>query len=460
MKRSSLWLGLVVACLSFYSYLLVYDVNAESRSNTADVARLADHLEATIVADTIPGTMKKGTEYPITITVRNDSNQTWSESNLIRLGAVGDSDPFANGRHLIKIGESVKPGDEYVFVFNMKAPSVTGEYLSDWRMLQENVKWFGAVLEKKIKVVEVLPARDATFLKSTIPDSMVGGKTYTVTLTVRNDGEATWSEKEMYRLGGMGDSDPFVNARQYFPQEQNVRTGQTYDFTFIMTAPLASGIYTSDWQMLQESITWFGDQFTKKVTVTSPYSKTSNSIYDASGRLIVEKMSTGQRVDYTYDANGNILEKYLSTNLLNNSRFEHGQDHWSFGSNMSVVAGDDNRHSFVQFQSSGGISATTVNSEIIPVKGSTAYSLSGFINNQLSAGALYIDWMEFDASGKLLIDGANVPIVGDNGNWNWGVITFTTTPKTTNLIVRIVADGNPAGVGYVDEIELTQGGRQ
>lgn len=372
--KKALLFGLVVCLCFFNNYLFAYFVNAEGMSDTTNIINLAYNLEATIVSDTIPETMKKGTEYPVTITVRNGSNQIWTESNLIRLGAVGDSDPFANGRHLIKNGESVKPGDEYVFEFIMKAPSTTGEYISDWRMLQENVKWFGAVLEKKIKVVEVLPARSAVFMKNTIPSTMDAGKTYTVTLTVRNDGESTWSEEDMYRLGGVEDSDPFATARQYLPPGKIILTGQTYDFTFTMTAPNASGIYTSDWQMLQESVTWFGEKLIKQITVTSPYSKTSSSDYDASGRLIVEKMSIGHRVDYTYDVNGNLLGKYLSVNLLNNSRFEHGQEHWNFGSNMSVVAGDDTRNSIVQFQSTGGIQATTVNSEVIPVKGKTAYS--------------------------------------------------------------------------------------
>ncbi|GIO86403.1 hypothetical protein J25TS5_33350 [Paenibacillus faecis] len=457
-KVKKLYSLTLVVFLSFLiCYLFAYNVNANVKTGATDIVNLADNLEATIISDTVPEIMRKGTEYPVTITVRNDSNQTWAESNFIRLGAVGDSDPFADGRHLIKIGESVEPGKYYVFEFNMKAPLTTGEYISDWRMLKENVTWFGAVLEKKIKVVEALPARGATVIKDTIPDSMITGKSYTVTITVRNDGESTWSEKEMYRLGGMGDSDPFANARQYLPQGQNIQTGQTCNFTFTMTAPNASGIYTSDWQMLQEGVTWFGEKLVKQITVTSPYSKTSSSIYDASGRLIVEKMSTGHRVDFTYDVNGNVLEKYLSVNLLNNSRFEHGQEHWNFGPNMSVVAGDDKHHSIVQFQSAGGLKATTVDSEEIPVKANTAYSLSGLVNNNLSAGSFYIDWMEFDANGKLLVDGASVPIKGSSGQWNRGVITFTTTSETARLIVRVVADGNPVGIGYVDDIELVQG---
>lgn len=457
-KVKKMYLFMLVASLSFISYyFFTYNVNANVKPSVTNIVNLADNLEATIISDTIPETMRRGTEYLVTITVRNDSNQTWSESNFIRLGAVGDSDPFAHGRHLIKIGDSVEPEDYYVFEFNMQAPLTTGEYISDWRMLKENVTWFGAVLEKKIKVVAALPAKGATFINNTIPDSMIAGKSYTVTITVRNDGEDTWSEKEMYRLGGVGDNDPFANARQHLPQGKTIRTGQTFDFTFTMTAPLASGIYTSDWQMLQEHTAWFGDKLTERITVTSPFSKTSNSIYDASGRLIVEKMSSGHRVDYTYDSNGNALEKYLSVNLLNNSRFEHGQDHWNFGAYMSVVGGDNGRYSVVKFQTTGGIQATTVNSEVIQVKGNTAYSLSGLVNDQLSSGSLYIDWLEYDANGKLLIDGAAVPIAGGKGNWNWGIITLTTTPSTTKMIVRVVTDGNPAGVGYVDNLELTQG---
>lgn len=222
---------------------------------------------ASIIAHTIPKTMRAGTTYPVSITVRNDGTETWSELNQYRLGDVGDSDPLSYGRKMIPNGQTVKPSESITFFFDMTAPIAMGYYTTDWRMLQENVAWFGETLSLEVSVEGFLPSHQATIMSDTIPSIMAKGHLYPVTITVRNDGGDTWSPANLYRLGASGDNDPFAETRQFIPSGQTVSPGQIHKFSFMMQAPAKTGNYITDWAMVHDLVTWFGTTLTKTIEV-------------------------------------------------------------------------------------------------------------------------------------------------------------------------------------------------
>ena len=102
------------------------------------------------VSDTIPTMMNAEESYGVSITLRN-RGVLWTEDKQIRLGAVGDSDPFAATRHTIT--GTVNPNSTYTFNFTMTAPTTPGFYTTDWRMLREGFTCFGATVEKQVEVV-------------------------------------------------------------------------------------------------------------------------------------------------------------------------------------------------------------------------------------------------------------------------------------------------------------------
>jgi len=86
-----------------------------------------------------------------------------------------------------------------------------------------------------------------------------------VHITLRNTG-VLWNEAQRFRLGAVGDSDPFTTqTRITIPTE--VEPGQDYTFTIHMTAPGQIGTYHTDWQMTREYITWFGPIVQKDIQV-------------------------------------------------------------------------------------------------------------------------------------------------------------------------------------------------
>jgi N-acetylmuramoyl-L-alanine amidase len=111
------------------------------------------------VSDTIPTEMEPGKSYAVSVTFRN-RGVLWTESKQIRLGAVDNSDPFSSATRVQVSGE-VDPGSTYTFSFTLTAPSTTGTYTTDWRMLRESVTWFGDTVTKQ--VVVKYPAAPADF---------------------------------------------------------------------------------------------------------------------------------------------------------------------------------------------------------------------------------------------------------------------------------------------------------
>ncbi|MFD0677376.1 MULTISPECIES: fibronectin type III domain-containing protein [unclassified Paenibacillus] len=140
---------------------------------TVDRIEYAYPFNASIVSDTIPATMQQGQNYPVSITLRNTGYGDWSEGSSFRLGAVGESDPFALGRQTITNNQNVSPGQEYTFYFNMTAPlgaNGLGNKITDWQMVLDGVTWFGQTLTKNVNVVDTIPPIGGSISSSsTIP---------------------------------------------------------------------------------------------------------------------------------------------------------------------------------------------------------------------------------------------------------------------------------------------------
>jgi hypothetical protein len=292
--------------------LVAYDDAADSeigqfRSYFDDIAITSPSpLESSIIADTIPTQIVSGHTYDATVTVRNDGSSTWSEATLFRLGAVGDGDPFAGGRQYLQNGETVALGQTHVFHIAMTTPWSPGTYTTDWQMVQDMVAWFGATLTKTVTVASP-PPYEASVVSDTIPTTMEAGHTYSVSITVRNEGANTWSEAEMYRLGAVNDSDPFAGGRQYLSAGDTVSPGQTHTFTFVMTAPMTAGSYVTDWRMVRDMYTWYGATLTKSVQVIPPSAWQFN--HNPDNRLDSIQLSPSSVIQYQYDANGNMTRR-------------------------------------------------------------------------------------------------------------------------------------------------------
>lgn len=147
----------------------------------------------------------------------------------------------------------------------------TQGYGSDWYLRLANqgskMQRGDIALSQTIPINSGTSPDNAVVVSDTIPTSMNPGQQYNVSVTMRNTGETAWNE-EYFKLGAVGDSDPFYgSSRVLMSGGTRVTYNGTYTFSFTMTAPSTPGAYTSDWQMVHERIRWFGGTLTKQIEV-------------------------------------------------------------------------------------------------------------------------------------------------------------------------------------------------
>ena len=102
--------------------------------------------DAVFVSQSVPASMTPGQTVSVSLTMKNIGTNTWTESGLTKLGsqnAQGNT-TWGTSRIWLAVGESVAPNAQHTFVFNVTAPTSEGTYNFQWKMVQEQVGWFGA----------------------------------------------------------------------------------------------------------------------------------------------------------------------------------------------------------------------------------------------------------------------------------------------------------------------------
>ncbi|MDP3051991.1 MAG: DUF4214 domain-containing protein [bacterium] len=100
---------------------------------------------AQFVSQSVPTAMIAGQSYSVSVTMRNMGTATWTKATSYKLGAQNPQDNLTWGLGRVELtdGESVAPGQQKTFSFNITAPAVPGAYNFQWRIVQEFVEWFG-----------------------------------------------------------------------------------------------------------------------------------------------------------------------------------------------------------------------------------------------------------------------------------------------------------------------------
>jgi hypothetical protein len=240
-------------------------------ANVAVTVNPAAARDAAFVSQSVPAAMIAGQTYAVSVTLQNTGTNTWTAAENYRLGSTNPSNNTTWGlnRVLLGAGESVAPGQQKTFSFTVTAPSATGTYNFQWRMLQEGMAWFGGASANVAVAVGGAPAMAAAFVGQSVPAEMAAGQQYAVSVTLQNTGTNTWTAAENYRLGSTNPSNntTWGPSRVLFGAEESVGPGQQKTFSFTVTAPATPGTYAFQWRMLRELVAWFGDS-TAPVQVT------------------------------------------------------------------------------------------------------------------------------------------------------------------------------------------------
>jgi hypothetical protein len=190
---------------------------------------------AVFVRQTVPRRMVTGQTKTISITIRNTGTTTWTRAGGYRLGTQNprDNKIWTGGtRIFLKPGDSIAPGQTKTFTFDITAPMDPGIHDFQWRMVRENVRWFGAYTRNV--PIRVRPLQDrATFVSQSVPRTRNPGQTAIVSITMRNTGTTTWTRAGGYRLGSQNPQDNDIwtgDTRIYLKPGESIAPGQSKTF--------------------------------------------------------------------------------------------------------------------------------------------------------------------------------------------------------------------------------------
>jgi RHS repeat-associated protein len=107
------------------------------------------------LSQSIPSQMVAGQVYRISIAMTNTGTSLW-EPGLYLLGGLNDDTTW---KQRVALPNGVPPGQSITFYFDVTAPAQPGTYSARWRMVQEQVEWFGGTTPATIiNVVSSDPA--------------------------------------------------------------------------------------------------------------------------------------------------------------------------------------------------------------------------------------------------------------------------------------------------------------
>ncbi|HEX9389760.1 MAG TPA: NBR1-Ig-like domain-containing protein, partial [Usitatibacteraceae bacterium] len=151
----------------------------------------------------------------------------------------------------------------------------------------------------------------AQFISQSVPTTMAAGRSYAVTVTMKNNGANTWTTAANYNLGSQNaqDNTRWGFGRVGLPGSTSVTTGNTATFSFNVTAPATAGTYNFQWRMVHDGVAWFGDYTTNVAIVvkqaqTITFPTISNKLTTDAPFAISATASSGLAVTVTSSTTG------------------------------------------------------------------------------------------------------------------------------------------------------------
>lgn len=140
---SAAWVGYPSAC--------VWKATGPGGTVSVNEAFVTLANDAEIVGQNVPAAMVPGQSYAVAITVRNSGSTAWNVGEGYKLGAQNPHDNVLWGYNRVSLTAPVNPGQQHTFSFSVVAPA-TGSYSMQWRMLRENLEWFGETSSSAVTV--------------------------------------------------------------------------------------------------------------------------------------------------------------------------------------------------------------------------------------------------------------------------------------------------------------------
>jgi hypothetical protein len=110
---------------------------------------------------------------------------------------------------------------------------------------------------------------DAEVVSTNFASNVACGSEVSGSVTMRNTGSSTWTRVDSFKLGAVDDNDPLKvgDMRVWLDPEDSVPPGAEHTFVIPMEAGDTPEAVTTDWQMVHEGVTWFGESSATDIQV-------------------------------------------------------------------------------------------------------------------------------------------------------------------------------------------------
>lgn len=135
----------VIGALVLLNPFINEGVRIFEMNNEADL-----EYQAEIIDYSFPEEVYMGNTYLFKIKMRNIGRKTWTMDDLFRLGINFRINIYGFNR--FDVYKDVPSGDEIEFYFPVTIPNLPGKRTIKFQMVQDNVKWFGDMLQWSFKV--------------------------------------------------------------------------------------------------------------------------------------------------------------------------------------------------------------------------------------------------------------------------------------------------------------------
>ena len=226
-------------------------------------ALAAANADIQFIEDGTPGRMDAGTNYSVSLTVKNDSQKTWDKDEVFLSYHWLDS----NGNIVLYDGvrsafpQDVPPGTSLTVEADVRPPGQSGSYVLQWDLVHETVTWFSKLHSDNVKnvpvQVEILYSAEYELMEE-LTDITAPTK---VRLKVKNTGNAALNPNQ-YRLayhwfspeGKMVERD---GTRTALPE--TIQPGASIEMVANIDPPNKSGDYYLQFDLVQEGVAWLSD---------------------------------------------------------------------------------------------------------------------------------------------------------------------------------------------------------
>ena len=122
-------------------------------------------------------------------------------------------------------------------------------------------------------IVEERVQNDARFVDQDVLLEIPTGQSCEVSVSMKNTGTTSWTGSGGYKLASQNPSDNWIWGRNRVALDsgEEVKPGDTREFTFTIDAPNTPGTYDFQWRMIQEGVEAFGEYGDNlEIKVTTP----------------------------------------------------------------------------------------------------------------------------------------------------------------------------------------------